>query len=445
MTWFRPYRPRKVRSVNNLPVDLSHVTKGGNTWLHKNIDNLEVVETLLKRGVDTNARNNHFQTSVHIAAQHGTPEIITLLHECNGNIDAADEHYQTPLHVAVMANKLDNMRTLLEFGANPNAEASIPYEYTKGAYIGLVGWLFIPIVGWLTLLDHVVFNPASLSRCKIRPLHLAQNIEQVELLLAFGANPLHEVWGASVDGVTVRTEYSPYQGRSIMPLDLAKNVDWAIALMKAGARPKYKMAEDYTGEDLRKIMPFVHPNSVIDTLPMRSPEDIEIILSGPEKASAYSLNCSIVRWCHYRRITKEQLLAMLRNGAKWTYKICCYMGFNMLVELADEIPINVWQEIYDNNVWNNKPKLVELAISNGAVPRERDLVHMPKLGLVKKKKKKLDEKYLEKLTFRQLKKIELVKMRWLLHEARALPVDESVVGWCCQLDNRSFKRLLRFY
>lgn len=69
--------------------------------------------------VDVNAPGSHNITALHLAAQHSSPSIIQYLIDKGASVDALDNKLgSTPLGIAISAGKADNVKVLLEAGAN---------------------------------------------------------------------------------------------------------------------------------------------------------------------------------------------------------------------------------------------------------------------------------------------------------------------------------------
>ena len=88
-------------------------------------DNVSRLKELLQSsssGVDVNSLDESGQTALHLAADRGSVDCVTLLLEAGANVLAADTDGFTALHVAVIANQVDVCRVLLQHGADPTQE-----------------------------------------------------------------------------------------------------------------------------------------------------------------------------------------------------------------------------------------------------------------------------------------------------------------------------------
>ncbi|MBC8141558.1 MAG: ankyrin repeat domain-containing protein [Armatimonadetes bacterium] len=81
----------------------------------------EVVERLLKAGLDPNEAGEEGWTALYLAAEVGSPRIVRHLISKGAKVDAALVNGSTPLALAAFSGRADNVRVLLEAGANPNA------------------------------------------------------------------------------------------------------------------------------------------------------------------------------------------------------------------------------------------------------------------------------------------------------------------------------------
>lgn len=81
----------------------------------------EIVELLIKNGVDANVKDINTFTALHSAARKGNLEIVKLLVEATQDIDIKDGLGQTALHLAVEKGHVDVVKYLAEKGASMNA------------------------------------------------------------------------------------------------------------------------------------------------------------------------------------------------------------------------------------------------------------------------------------------------------------------------------------
>lgn len=100
-----------------------------------NFKNLEAVKKMLSLGANPVVYSDQsfsFGPAFHVACAHGTPEIIQVLLDAGADINGTENEYlnRTPLAHACIFCNLDNVRFLLENGANVNAsdeDGNTPY------------------------------------------------------------------------------------------------------------------------------------------------------------------------------------------------------------------------------------------------------------------------------------------------------------------------------
>ncbi len=63
---------------------------------------------------------------LHVAARHGTPEMIEYIANAGGDVNCAVEEYGiTPMFNAIQTRKIDNVKKLIELGAHVNSKESV--------------------------------------------------------------------------------------------------------------------------------------------------------------------------------------------------------------------------------------------------------------------------------------------------------------------------------
>ena len=81
----------------------------------------DVIEFVLSRGVDINARLSVGTTALLLAAANGNAEIVRMLISRHAAVNAADQFGDTPLMAAVRAGSMSIAKSLLSAGADVNA------------------------------------------------------------------------------------------------------------------------------------------------------------------------------------------------------------------------------------------------------------------------------------------------------------------------------------
>jgi ankyrin repeat protein/tetratricopeptide (TPR) repeat protein len=79
-----------------------------------------MVELLLERGADINAKDKRGMTALHLAAQHGFQAVVEALIAHKADVNALDDGRRTPLAVAAAYKRASVVQQLLQAGANPN-------------------------------------------------------------------------------------------------------------------------------------------------------------------------------------------------------------------------------------------------------------------------------------------------------------------------------------
>ena len=138
---------------------------------------------LTRIGVDLDTRDAKQKTALHLAAQAGSLEAVTLLLEANAIANLRDEHGKTPLHWAVWANHTEVAKRLLERPGNydpqhPRDATLIHLAAANGNH---------ELARRLIQLGADVNLPAT--RYRYRPIHRAVDsgdLATVQLLVAHG-------------------------------------------------------------------------------------------------------------------------------------------------------------------------------------------------------------------------------------------------------------------
>ena len=84
---------------------------------------LDNMKTLIRYGADINARDIDGSTLLHFASRYSNQEIVEFLLKLNQiSVNATNNDQATPLMLACSdGGRLDNMKTLIQYGADINA------------------------------------------------------------------------------------------------------------------------------------------------------------------------------------------------------------------------------------------------------------------------------------------------------------------------------------
>jgi ankyrin repeat protein len=97
--------------------------QGGLTPIHIAVqdDHEEIVDLLLKKGADVNARTSWEATPLHLVARQGSRALMDLLIMRGADVNAQTKDGDTPLHLAAANGRANQAYDLLEKGAKVNA------------------------------------------------------------------------------------------------------------------------------------------------------------------------------------------------------------------------------------------------------------------------------------------------------------------------------------
>jgi hypothetical protein len=163
--------PRYRKRVNNKD-------KEGGTALHYAVasEDIALVQLLLNRGADIEAKSNDKETALHVAAGEGNTAVVQLLLDRGADIEAKSEYERRALHLAAAHRSEAVVQLLLDRGANIMAR-----QYDGGTPLHSAA-LFENKTVVLSLLDRGANIEAKNLRGQT-PLHYSVGNEDIVYLL----------------------------------------------------------------------------------------------------------------------------------------------------------------------------------------------------------------------------------------------------------------------
>ena len=181
---------------------------------------LDNMETLLKFGADINARDIDGSTLLHYASRHSKQDIVEFLLKLNHiSVNAINNNQATPLMFACFdGGRLDNMETLLQFGADINV------RFNDGSTLLHCASRYSKqdIVEFLLKLNQISVNATNNNQAT--PLMFAcfdgGHLDNMETLIQYGA----DINARDIDGSTLLHYASRYSKQEIVEFLLKLNL-----------------------------------------------------------------------------------------------------------------------------------------------------------------------------------------------------------------------------
>lgn len=220
--------------------------RGGDSILHTACEygHKEILQMLIKKGIDVNAIDKRGDTPLHCAARNGQVEIVALLLEKNANINARSKTGHSPISQAIRNGHLSIVKILSKNGA-----------YTDNV-LSSGRWTALHVAsyyGQIDVLKYLIGHGMEVDAKEIHgatPLYLAcqeGHIDTVKYLLSNGADRYITVEGntllhAALEKYNRRvTEYLISRGLDIN----AKNNNDMTPIDMVKAKNKYPLPERF--------------------------------------------------------------------------------------------------------------------------------------------------------------------------------------------------------
>lgn len=148
---------------------------------------IEILDLLLRSGVDANLRQNG-SSALHLAAQDACVDHVQKLIDFEAKVDARDDENRTPLHYAAETNDYEAVKVLLDAGSEINAQDN---DLVTPIYLAAESNCRDVLQVLLQYQHNIDVNIATLSQ-GWTPLHVCiqkRASSAARMLLIAGANP----------------------------------------------------------------------------------------------------------------------------------------------------------------------------------------------------------------------------------------------------------------
>lgn len=88
--------------------------------LASKLNHYEIVELLLKKGVDVDSTNDEGKSALHIASAEGNDDIVYLLLQNDANVNLLDNNSKSPIHYAIKGEHMEVIGELFNYDVKLN-------------------------------------------------------------------------------------------------------------------------------------------------------------------------------------------------------------------------------------------------------------------------------------------------------------------------------------
>lgn len=159
---------------------------------------IEVMTLLIEQKAKVNAADFHGSTPLHIASQRGNQTAVILLIDNSATVNVVDNDGNSPLHLCCV-NGHEECAKVFFFQRKQNVDVNLPNDHGDTALHNAAKWGYVEIV---QLLLGNGASPHALNRKKETPLQSAHNAKVMKLLAAHDEEFVHVTPSVEIPRVT---------------------------------------------------------------------------------------------------------------------------------------------------------------------------------------------------------------------------------------------------